>query len=166
MKSIEVHSQLSLLWSEICEIMFDVVHKSFLISLTNLFWSWKRIWGVGGKYNIFRKNPCSANRSSLWDYFFHCNQYRNKIILSTMADISEPGERHHPCKGCLADFPAINLWDAPHYQSGSFFIGPESDHWQCLSLTVWLTDWLTHSVTFSKLGWCDPGVWRCLLKTC
>ena len=34
----------------------------------------------------------------------------------------------------------------------------------------WLTDWLTYSltdsVTFSKLDWCDPGVWRCQLKTC
>ena len=29
-----------------------------------------------------------------------------------------------------------------------------------------LTDSLTHSVTFSKLDWCDPGVWRCQLKTC
>ena len=25
---------------------------------------------------------------------------------------------------------------------------------------------LTDSVTFSKLDWCDPGVWRCQLKTC
>ena len=30
------------------------------------------------------------------------------------------------------------------------------------SLTNWLTDWLT----FSKIDWCDPGVWRCQLKTC
>ena len=29
-----------------------------------------------------------------------------------------------------------------------------------------LTDWLTDSLPFSKLDWCDPGVWRCLLKTC
>ena len=36
-------------------------------------------------------------------------------------------------------------------------IGPESDHWLCLSLT--------NSVTLSKLYWCDPGVWRCQLKT-
>ena len=28
-----------------------------------------------------------------------------------------------------------------------------------------LTDSLTHSVTLSKLYWCDPGVWRCQLKT-
>ena len=29
-----------------------------------------------------------------------------------------------------------------------------------------LTNWLTHWLLFSKLDWCDPGVWRCLLKTC
>ena len=43
-----------------------------------------------------------------------------------------------------------------------FFIGPESDHWQCLSVTHSLTNWLP----FSKLDWCDPGVWRCQHKTC
>ena len=32
----------------------------------------------------------------------------------------------------------------------------------CHSLTHWLTD----SLTFSKLDWCDPGVWRCQLRTC
>ena len=42
------------------------------------------------------------------------------------------------------------------------FIGPESDHWLCLSLTHSLTHWLP----FSKLDWCDPGVWRWQLKTC
>ena len=42
------------------------------------------------------------------------------------------------------------------------FIGPESDHWLCLSVT----NSLTHSLLFSKLDWCDPGVWRCQLKTC
>ena len=41
-------------------------------------------------------------------------------------------------------------------RSNSIFIGPESDHWQCLSVTNSLTDWLL----FSKLNWCDPGVWR------
>ena len=41
------------------------------------------------------------------------------------------------------------------------FIGPESDHWECLSVTHWLTD----SLPFSKLDWCDSGVWRCLLQT-
>ena len=30
------------------------------------------------------------------------------------------------------------------------------------SLTNWLTDWLL----FSKLDWCDSGLWRCQLKTC
>ena len=33
------------------------------------------------------------------------------------------------------------------------------------SLTNSLTHSLTHSVTLSKLYWCDPGVWRCQLKT-
>ena len=33
------------------------------------------------------------------------------------------------------------------------FIGPESNHWLCLSLTNWLTD----SLPFSKLDWCDPA---------
>ena len=34
------------------------------------------------------------------------------------------------------------------------------------SLAMLVSNSLTHSVTFSKLDWCDPGVWRCLLKTC
>ena len=32
-----------------------------------------------------------------------------------------------------------------------FFIGPESDHWQCLSLTDLLTNSLTNSLTHSRL---------------
>ena len=42
--------------------------------------------------------------------------------------------------------------------SNSVFIGPESDHWECLSLT--------HSLLFSKLDWCDPGLCSWQLKTC
>ena len=42
------------------------------------------------------------------------------------------------------------------------FIGPESDHWECLSVTNSLTD----SLLFSKLDWWDPYVWRCQIKTC
>ena len=34
------------------------------------------------------------------------------------------------------------------------------------SLTDLLTDWLTDSLLFSKLDWCNPGLWRCQLKTC
>ena len=46
-------------------------------------------------------------------------------------------------------------------------IGPESDHWECLSVTHWLTDSLTDCcLVISKLDWCGPGVWRCQLKTC
>ena len=29
-----------------------------------------------------------------------------------------------------------------------------------------LTNWLTHSLRFSRLDWCHPGVWRCQLQTC
>ena len=36
----------------------------------------------------------------------------------------------------------------------------------CLSLTDSLTDWLTDSLLFSELDWCDPGMRRCLLKAC
>ena len=31
-------------------------------------------------------------------------------------------------------------------------------------LTDWLTDWLTNQLQFSKLDWCDPGLWRWQLK--
>ena len=37
----------------------------------------------------------------------------------------------------------------------------ESDHWLPLSLTHSLTHWVTDSVAFSRLDWCDPGVCRC-----
>ena len=33
-------------------------------------------------------------------------------------------------------------------------------------VTNWLTDWLTDWLLFSKLDWCDSGLWRCQLKTC
>ena len=34
------------------------------------------------------------------------------------------------------------------------------------SLAMLVTHSLTHSVTFSKLDWCDPCMWRWQLKTC
>ena len=34
------------------------------------------------------------------------------------------------------------------------------------SLAMLVINWLTDTVTFSRLDWCDPGVWRCQLKTC
>ena len=49
-----------------------------------------------------------------------------------------------------------------YFTWANIFIGPESDH--CLPLS--LTHSLTNSLLFSKLYWCDPGVWRCQLKTC
>ena len=32
-------------------------------------------------------------------------------------------------------------------------------------VTNWLTNWLANSLPFSKLDWCDPGIWRWQLKT-
>ena len=40
----------------------------------------------------------------------------------------------------------------------SIIIRPQFDHWLCLSLTHSLTDWLSDSLPFSKLYWCDPGM--------
>ena len=61
----------------------------------------------------------------------------------------------------------VNKWSlcptkGPSFELLTVFIGPESDHWECLSLTHSLTD----SLPFSKLDWCDPGMWRWQLKTC
>ena len=39
----------------------------------------------------------------------------------------------------------ILLYDLESFHSILIFIGPESDHWLCLSLTHWLTDSLTNS---------------------
>ena len=63
--------------------------------------------------------------------------------------------------------PGINVSRHHHpHQSdqSSFFLSDPSPIIgnACHSLTHSLTDWLL----FSKLDWCDPGVWRCQLKTC
>ena len=34
------------------------------------------------------------------------------------------------------------------------------------SLAMLVSDSLTHWLLFSKLDWCNPGLWRCQLKTC
>ena len=46
-----------------------------------------------------------------------------------------------------------------------FFIGPESDHWLCLSVTDLLTH-CTDSLTFGKLDSCDPEGKIELLSQC
>ena len=43
-------------------------------------------------------------------------------------------------------------------------IGPESDHWLCLSLTHWLTDSLTDCRLVNLID--VTLAWKCLLKTC
>ena len=49
-----------------------------------------------------------------------------------------------------------------------FFINVYRTWVRSLAMLVsnWLPNWLTNWLPFSKLDWCDPGVWRCLLKTC
>ena len=42
-------------------------------------------------------------------------------------------------------------WSHLEEEEIQIFIGPESDHWECLSLTHWLTNSLTDSVTFNWL---------------
>ena len=70
---------------------------------------------------------------------------------------------------CCLFFSTLFCFPSKHYRSLVFvfvFIGPKSEHWLCLSLTHLLTHWLTHSLPFSKLRWCEPGMWRWQLKTC
>ena len=100
--------------------------------------------------------------------------------------VSNPGLDQAPCTVCIGHPNKIDgmrlFWNIHRYKisiswllvfvlcklcimskgKNSIFIGPESDHWQCLSVT----DSLTDSLLFSKLDWCDPGVWRCILETC
>ena len=55
------------------------------------------------------------------------------LILTEVGVFSKMGEDHKP-----TPFPTHSL-------TVVLFIGPESDHWQCLSVTHSLTDSLTHS---------------------
>ena len=44
-----------------------------------------------------------------------------------------------------------------------FFIGPKSDHWECLSVTNLLTDWLTHCRLINLIDVnlaCEDGNWK------
>ena len=52
------------------------------------------------------------------------------------------------------------------YQTHIFNCPEQLNRWTCHSLTDSLTHSLTHWLPYSKLDWCDPGVWRCQLKTC
>ena len=76
-------------------------------------------------------------------------QFLNISLLSRM------GRRRGP----IPEFSLIASWVS---QDNIVFIGPESNHRECLSVT----HWLTHSLPFSKLDWCDSGMWRWQLKTC
>ena len=80
-----------------------------------------------------------------------------------------PSERSDITLACIPPNWVISpssWWRNPQITCQSLrkliFIGPESDHCLPLSVTDSLTDWLL----FSRLYCCDPGVWRCQLKTC
>ena len=75
----------------------------------------QQFWGQGEKPKITFATFVSPN------CLFHLMKYKSFGVTCSSA----------PCESLFIV-----------YQS-NFFIGPESDHWLCLSLTDWLTDWLT-----------------------
>ena len=121
-----------------------------------IFWKEKYVWGEGkdGKFlekkNIFFRGGYFAETRG----FYGPKNWRDGKFYPSDIDSATS----------IFDgiFCAVN-W--PH-KTVIVFIGPESDHWQCLSLTDSLTDWLTHSVMFSKLdSWCKT-CWGCYCNSC
>ena len=72
------------------------------------------------------------------------------------------------CSNFFGEVKMVSQHSSPGDESFLWFLSDPSPIivYPCHSLTDSLTDWLTHSVTFSWFDWCDPGVWRCQLKTC
>ena len=65
-------------------------------------------------------------------------RWRSEICLTTSSSPSAAGTTSPAWRP--------TWWGGEEYSSFSLIIiGPESDHWKCLSLTHWLTDSLTHS---------------------
>ena len=99
---------------------------------------------------------------------FACNirLYNLDVLRLSVAVFSQIG--HFTKMQYMLSLPSHLFLCKPQifYESSKYnfaiFIGPESDH--CLPLS--LTHWLTNSLLFSKLDWCNPGVRRCQLKTC
>ena len=100
-----------------------------------IFWKEKYVWGEGkdGKFlekkNIFFRGGYFAETRG----FYGPKNWRDGKFYPSDIDSATS----------IFDgiFCAVN-W--PH-KTVIVFIGPESDHWQCLSLTDSLTDSLTHS---------------------
>ena len=98
----------------------------------------------------------SQNAICFWIIFDQTSTYSDIRDSNWHSNLNQPKEELNERLAGLSSFDILEF----------VFIGPESDHWECLSVTHWLTHSLIDFVTFSKLDWCDPGVWRCQLKTC
>ena len=72
----------------------------------------------------------------------------------------------------------LGILESPYYRTRVRSLAMLVTHWLTNSLThsvtfpiigyacQWLPNSLTNSLLFSKLDWCDPGMWRWQLKTC
>ena len=70
-----------------------------------------------------------------------CKRSLTKAIKATQLIAGPCESGSGKFEKCTFPFMGLQCW---------FFIGPESDHWQCLSLT-WLIDSLTNSLPNSRL---------------
>ena len=127
----------------------------------------------------FSKPPCFiflCNNEAIMVFIVDgSGRYNATCLLSTIWSLSNPCQKalkqlkrldqshlflvqqctnHNSfCQVFFFFWPKVTFWF--NFNCGSFkcsiFIGPESDHWLCLSLTNSLTDSLTNSLLFSKL---------------
>ena len=128
------------------------------LSLNILRWVWPRkkkfiVCGSGKpEHRDDTMNPYSINRVILnWlgDRKWSCldQKWTNIAVLSTF--------RSGP-KG--SKMPPNGRFHIVFYRTPVRSLG--------MLVSDSLPNSLTDSVTFSRLDWCDPGVWRCQLKTC
>ena len=125
-----------------------------------LLWS---KWGEGGRQTGYLSKK--FNNSSFWGESFRqkrvvCNICKIKRIVIKYMKLLKSGPPPGPTNLPWAALMLVLKLIQTAFET--IFIGPESDH--CLPLS--LTNSLTDSLLFSKPDWCNPGVWRCQLKTC
>ena len=163
-------------------IMMRLLQNQQLMSLevTN---SW--IWSVMGMKDRIANsitNECSLNEN-IFRFSIHCISHHWNLACMMHLDLEQQLLLQHlslleqHLKQQLPLLQVQQLLIQHHLKQQqlqmimiilavSLFIGPESDHCLPLSVTDWLTHWLTDWLLFSKLDWCDSGLWRCQLKTC
>ena len=86
--------------------------------------------------------PCSAV------FYRYENVVKCKACVSSIRERADKNQQRSTNHDSLF---AYLLFIGFLFVQGVFFIGPESDHWQCLSVTHSLTNSLTNSLLFSKL---------------